>query len=62
MFGACIAPNSAALTPIRSPFGACVARNIDGTTRPMALTIAVASLGAFASFRIAQRERTPVSR
>jgi hypothetical protein len=30
--------------------------------RPMALTIAVTSLGAFASLRIAHRPRTPLSR
>jgi MFS transporter, DHA1 family, multidrug resistance protein len=39
-----------------------VGLTLDGTTRPMALTIAVASLGAFASLRIAHREGTLVSR
>ena len=33
-----------------------VGLTLDGTTRPMALTIAVASLGAFVSLRIAHRE------
>ena len=39
-----------------------VGLTLDGTTRPMALTIAVASLGAFASLRIAHRKGTLVSR
>jgi hypothetical protein len=39
-----------------------VGLTLDGTTRPMALAIAVASLGAFASLRIAHHEGTLVSR
>jgi hypothetical protein len=34
-----------------------VGPTLDGTTRPMALTIAVASLLAFASLRVAARVR-----